>query len=147
MARRSSQAYVCLRCDDPALQISGAGYDGWIVLLRDHFDTEDQAWPHEKVRLEHAARRQLKWLEERGIDLGLTRLRASASILIDPPVEDERVWCLEHFRETYDYCSCDDVLLRRVAAFQDAIRAAPPSSDCGLGLTRGAVDQLRRAHG
>ena len=55
MARRSSQAYVCLRCDDPALQINGAGYDGWIVLLRDHFDTEDQAWPHEKVRLEHAA--------------------------------------------------------------------------------------------
>ena len=52
MGSKAAQAYVCLRCADAATQVSGAGFDGWVMLLRDHFDTEDQAWPQEKLRLE-----------------------------------------------------------------------------------------------
>ena len=56
MGSKAAQAYVCLRCADAATQVSGAGFDGWVMLLRDHFDTEDQAWPQEKLRLEGTAR-------------------------------------------------------------------------------------------
>ena len=143
MGSKAAQAYVCLRCADAATQVSGAGFDGWVMLLRDHFDTEDQAWPQEKLRLEGTAKRKLRWLEQRGVDLEACQLVATASVLLDPPeaeLEDERIWCIEYFEsKMYDYCRSDEELLKRVTAFQTAVLSMPSGpTGSALPLGRGS---------
>ena len=38
MGSKAAQAYVCLRCADAATQVSGAGYDGWVMLVRSQYN-------------------------------------------------------------------------------------------------------------
>ena len=102
----SAQAYVIFNSSSKELQ-ARAGFDGWVMLLRDDFDTEDQAWPQEKLRLTGIAKRKLRRLEHGGVLLDVLQLVYSANLLLEPPPldrEEERVWALEFFRtKMYDY--------------------------------------------
>ena len=40
-------------------------------LLRDQFDTEDQAWPQERLRLAGMAKRKMRRLEAAGVELAV----------------------------------------------------------------------------
>ena len=102
----SAQAYIVFSSSSKELQ-ARAGFDGWVMLLRDEFDTEDQAWPQEKLRLAGSAKRKLRKLEHGGVELDTLQLVYTANLLLEPPPldrEEERVWALEFFRtKMYDY--------------------------------------------
>ena len=95
-----ANAYIIFHCSSRELQ-SRAGFDGWAILVRDEFDTEDQSWPHERMRLAGIAKRKMRRLESGGVELDMLQLVTSSHLLLDPPAEDreeERVWCIEFFR-------------------------------------------------
>lgn len=108
----SAAAFVIFHCSSAELQ-ARAGFDGWVMLLRDEFDTEDQAWPQERLRLAGMAKRRMRRLEAAGVELDMLQLVTSCHLLLDPPREDreeERIWCIEFFRgRMYDF------VVRRVA--------------------------------
>ena len=52
----AASAFVIFHCSSAELQ-ARAGFDGWVMLLRDEFDTEDQAWPQERAPTEDLHRR------------------------------------------------------------------------------------------
>lgn len=109
----SAAAFVIFHCSSAELQ-ARAGFDGWVMLLRDEFDTEDQAWPQERLRLAGMAKRRMRRLEAAGVELDMLQLVTSCHLLLDPPREDreeERIWCIEFFRgRMYDF------VVRSVAA-------------------------------
>eukprot|EP00966_Prymnesium_polylepis_P022768 523847-Prymnesium_polylepis.1 len=86
-----------------------AGFDGWVMLLRDDmgFDTEDQAWPKERERLSAIAEQKLDALRLGGIDNEALELTYTAHLLLEAPdydLEEERLWCIEFFtQKIYDY--------------------------------------------
>jgi hypothetical protein len=102
----ASGAYIIFSCSSRELQ-ARAGFDGWVQLLRDEFDTEDQAWPQERLRLAGVAKRKMRRLESGGVELDMLQLVTSSHLLLDPPAEDreeERIWCIEFFRgKMYDF--------------------------------------------
>lgn len=99
-------AYVLFHCSSRELQ-ARAGFDGWVMLLRDQFDTEDQAWPQEQLRLASIAKRKMRRLEAGGVELDMLQLVTSCHLLLEPPQpdrEEERIWCIEYFRgKMYDF--------------------------------------------
>lgn len=101
-----TQAYIIFHCSSKELQ-SRAGFDGWVMLLREDFDTEDQAWPQEKLRLAGILKRKMRRLEAGGVELDMLQLVTSCHLLLDPPPvdrEEERIWCIEFFRcRMYDF--------------------------------------------
>ena len=102
----TAQAYIIFHCSSRELQ-QRAGFDGWVMLLRDEFDTEDQAWPQEKLRLSGIAKRKMRRLEAGGVELDMLQLSTSSHLLLEPPRvdrEEERIWCIEFFRgRMYDF--------------------------------------------
>lgn len=102
----AAQAYIIFHCSSRELQ-TRAGFDGWVMLLREAFDTEDQAWPQERLRLGAMAKRKMRRLESGGVELDMLQLVTSCHLLLDPPPEDsqeERIWCIENFRgKMYDF--------------------------------------------
>ena len=102
----TAQAYIIFHCSSRELQ-QRAGPDGWVMLLRDEFDTEDQAWPQEKLRLSGIAKRKMRRLEAGGVELDMLQLSTSSHLLLEPPRvdrEEERIWCIEFFRgRMYDF--------------------------------------------
>ena len=99
-------AYIIFHCSSKELQ-ARAGFDGWVTLLRDQFDTEDQAWPQERLRLASVAKRKMRRMESGGVELDMLQLVTSCHLLLDPPAEDreeERIWCIEFFPgKMYDF--------------------------------------------
>jgi hypothetical protein len=119
-----AQGYIIFYCTSRELQ-TRAGFDGWVMLLRDEFDTEDQAWPQEKLRLAGIAKRKMRKLEAGGIELDMLQLATSCHILLEPPPADrqeERIWCIEFFRgKMYDFVADDRELVERLNSFQDEL--------------------------
>ena len=119
------QAFVIFHCSSKELQ-ARAGFDGWVELLREEFDTEDQAWPQERLRLAAMAKRKMRRLETAGVELDMLQLVTSCHLLLEPPPEDreqERIWCIEFFRgRMFDFvvrenngaCKIPSQLLRRL---------------------------------
>ena len=105
----TAQAYIIFHCSSRELQ-ARAGFDGWVALLRDEFDTEDQAWPQERLRLASVAKRKMRRLESGGVELDMLQLVTSCHLLLEPPStdrEEERIWCIEFFRgKMYDFVVC-----------------------------------------
>jgi len=120
----TAQAYIIFHCSSRELQ-SRAGFDGWVMLLRDDFDTEDQAWPQEKLRLAGIAKRKMQRLEAGGVEADMLQLVPSCHLLLDPPKtnrEEERIWCIEFFRgKMYDSVADDRELVERLNSFQDEL--------------------------
>ena len=106
LSTSSSSAYLIFSSANKETQ-ARAGFDGWVRLLRDEFDTEDQAWPQEKLRLAGIAQQKLNELRAAGIQVDALELRFTANLLLEAPdydLEDERLWCIEFFTERmYDY--------------------------------------------
>uniref|UniRef100_A0A7S4HFR8 Uncharacterized protein n=1 Tax=Prymnesium polylepis TaxID=72548 RepID=A0A7S4HFR8_9EUKA len=114
-----------------------AGFDGWVMLLRDDmgFDTEDQAWPKERERLSAIAEQKLDALRLGGIDNEALELTYTAHLLLEAPdydLEEERLWCIEFFtQKIYDYVADDNQLLLRLSQLQEIVLrpAAAPAED------------------
>jgi len=131
----AAAGYIIYHCSSRELQ-ARAGFDGWVQLLRDEFDTEDQAWPQERLRLAGIAKRKMRRLESGGVELDMLQLVTSSHLLLDPPAEDreeERVWCIEFFRgKMYDFVADDRELVQRLKRFQEELlhssRQAAPKS-------------------
>jgi len=119
-----AQAYCIFHCSSKELQ-ARAGFDGWVLLLRDEFDTEDQAWAQERQRLATMVKRKMRRLESGGAELDMLQLVTSSHLLLDPPSEDreeERIWCIEFFRgKMYDFVADDRELVERLCSFQDEL--------------------------
>lgn len=120
----TAQAYIIFHCSSRELQ-ARAGFDGWVMLLRDDFDTEDQAWQQEKMRLASIAKRKMQRLEAGGVELDMLQLVPSCHLLLDPPNsnrEEERIWCIEFFNgKMYDSVADDRELVERLNSFQDEL--------------------------
>lgn len=128
-------AFICFHSACDVLQ-TRAGFDGWVLLIHESFDTDDQAWPQERLRLTALARRKLRKLENRGLNLELMKLTYSVSLLLDPPLPgDESVWCIEHFQgKMYDYVAGDEQLFSRLSHYSECLRQSlsrSPGSDGG----------------
>ena len=89
------------------------GFDGWVMLVREEFETEDQAIDSEKARLRSIGRVKRRRLEAGGVDVEQLQLTYECGLVYNPPDEDEeRVWALEYFKERMlDYVADDDELL------------------------------------
>lgn len=102
----AASAFIIFHCSSKDLQ-QRAGFDGWVLLLREEFDTEDQAWPQERLRLGGMAKRKMRRLEAGGVELDMLQLVTSCHLLLEPPAEDieeERIWCIEFFKgKMYDF--------------------------------------------
>lgn len=102
------QAFLTFGSSIDEVQQCG-GYDGWVMLVREDFDTEDLAWPHEHARLDGIASRALRRLEAAGVRVGDLSIGVAFSLLMEPPdrdEEEERLWCIEYFAEDYDLVVC-----------------------------------------
>jgi hypothetical protein len=117
----AAAAFVIFHCSSKELQ-GRAGFDGWVMLLREEFDTEDQAWPQERLRLAGMAKRKMRRLEAAGVELDMLQLVTSCHLLLDPPHndrEEERIWSFNFFRgRMYD-------LVVRSGHLEDSLFASP----------------------
>jgi hypothetical protein len=147
----TAQAYILFHCSSKELQ-ARAGFDGWVRLLREEFDTEDQAWPQERLRLGGMAKRKMRRLESGGVELDMLQLVTSCHLLLDPPREDteeERIWSIEFFQgKMYDFvvsamalhpppCSCP---------VSSCCSWPPPSPLCRPDGVARRVDLTRSSH-
>ena len=80
-------AFIIYHCSSRELQ-ARAGFDGWVQLLRDEFDTEDQAWPQERLRLAGMAKRKMRRLESGGVELDMLQIVTNTHLLLEPPACD-----------------------------------------------------------
>ena len=88
-----SQGYLWWRPGTP-------GYDGWVQLVREEFETEDHAIDAEMQRLRKMGSEQTKKMEARGVDATHLRLDLECGIVYNPPEEgEERIWAIEYFKE------------------------------------------------
>ena len=129
-------AFLCFTCSSD-VQLS-AGFDGWVMLVREAFDTEDQAWPQETQRLSDIEAGKLALLAERGVDAQALGLRCTAHLLLEPPEEEpeaERLWCIEYFTsKLYDLVVDDAQLIERLLALQDQVGAGDSAANVLSGV-------------
>mmetsp|Transcript_22222 Transcript_22222/g.50904 ORF Transcript_22222/g.50904 Transcript_22222/m.50904 type:complete len:142 (+) Transcript_22222:4-429(+) len=136
-------AYIIFSCG--AGMQTRAGFDGWILLLRHEvsFDTEDQAWPRERERLNSIAEQKVCALKAAGVDVEALELKHTTHLLLEAPecdIEDERMWCIEFFpHKMYDYVADDKQLVQRLTQLQADIFGTGPV----LGSTNGSLTVQR----
>ena len=118
-----AEGYLCWRPH------ASPGFDGWVMLVREEFETEDQAIDSEKARLRSIGRVKRRRLEAGGVDVEQLQLTYECGLVYNPPDEDEeRVWALEYFKERMlDYVADDDELLSRLLHHQDELEDAAPA--------------------
>ena len=117
-----AEGYLCWRPH------ASPGFDGWVMLVREEFETEDQAIDSEKARLRSIGRVKRRRLEAGGVDVEQLQLTYECGLVYNPPDEDEeRVWALEYFKERMlDYVADDDELLSRLLHHQAAVHGITP---------------------
>ncbi len=82
-----AEGYLCWRPH------ASPGFDGWVMLVREEFETEDQAIDSEKARLRSIGRVKRRRLEAGGVDVEQLQLTYECGLVYNPPDEDEeRVW-------------------------------------------------------
>ena len=106
------------------------GFDGWLQLVREEFETEDQAIEGEKSRLRAIGRTKRRMLEACGVNVDTLRLGFDCGIVFSPPEEgDERecVMCMCRPRQVRFGCGhrvlCEGCLRHLLAR-------AEPSCPC-----------------
>ena len=99
------------------------GFDGWIMLVHEEFETEDQAIYCEKKRLHSIGSVKEEVLRAAGVQTELIGLDVDCGIIYSPPDDgDERMWVLDYFKERMiDFVSDDDELVRRLLHHQEAV--------------------------
>ena len=113
-----SQAYLWWRPGTP-------GFDGWVQLVREEFETEDHAISVEVQRLRLLGAQQRQRLEACGVDTALLQLSLECGVVYNPPEEgDERIWAIDHFKERIiEYVPDEAELLTRLREHQHIVRA------------------------
>ena len=124
---------------------SSPGFDGWVQIVREEFETEDQAIEGEKSRLRAIGREKRRFVEGRGVDVEGLRLRFDCGIVYNPPdAGDERVWAIDHFKERMlEYVDTDEELSARLLQHQRAVHGLEPlprAADTGADDKAGAYD-------
>ena len=109
------------------------GFDGWIMLVREEFETEDQAIYCEKKRLAAVGGVKEETLRDAGVKLDTIGLHVDCGIIYNPPDDgDERTWVLEYFKERMiDFVADDDELVERLLHHQEAVHDEQPLHDDG----------------
>ena len=109
------------------------GFDGWIMLVREEFETEDQAIYCEKKRLAAVGGVKEETLRDAGVKLETIGLNVDCGIIYNPPDDgDERTWVLEYFKERMiDFVADDDELVERLLHHQEAVHDELPLHDDG----------------
>ena len=104
------------------------GFDGWIQLIREEFETEDQAIDGEKSRLRTIGRVKRRQLEASGVQVELIGLSFDCGIVYSPPeTGEECVWAIDHFKERMlEYVASDDELTERLLQHQRAVHGVEP---------------------
>ena len=99
------------------------GFDGWLQLVRETFETEDQAIEGEKSRLRAIGRAKRRALEARGVHVDYLRLRFECGLVWSPPeAGEERVWAIDHFKDRLlAYVDSDAQLAARLLQHQSAV--------------------------
>ena len=99
------------------------GFDGWIMLVREEFETEDQAIYCEKKRLRSIGTLKEELLRGAGVQAELIGLNVDCGIIYNPPDDgDERMWVLDYFKERMiDFVADDDELVRQLIHHQEAV--------------------------
>ena len=116
------------------------GFDGWVTLVRQTFETEDQVIYAEKRELRKLGRRQRQWLAERGVEVDRIELRFECGIVYNPPEEgDERLWAIEYFKDRMvEHAAGEEELLARLLEHQAMVhakeRAFLSSEACASGV-------------
>ena len=107
------------------------GFDGWIQLVREEFETEDQAIDGEKGRLHAMGHKMLGKLEASGVHVDAIRLGFECGIVYSPPEEgDERLWAIDHFKERIlEYVASDAELAERLLQHQKNVHGVEPRRD------------------
>ena len=104
------------------------GFDGWIQIVREEFETEDQAIDSEKVRLRAIGRAKRRMLESCGVHVDAIRLNFDCGLVYTPPEEgEERVWAIDHFKDKMlEYVASDAELAERLLQHQRAVHRIEP---------------------
>ena len=99
------------------------GFDGWIMLVHEEFETEDQAIYCEKKRLSSIGGVKEAALRAAGVHAELIGLDVDCGIIYNPPDDgDERLWVLDYFKERMiDFVADDDELVRQLLHHQEAV--------------------------
>ena len=99
------------------------GFDGWIMLVHEEFETEDQAIYCEKKRLSSIGGVKSEALRAAGVKDELIGLDVDCGIIYNPPDDgDERLWVLDYFKERMiDFVADDDELVRQLLHHQEAV--------------------------
>ena len=99
------------------------GFDGWIMLVHEEFETEDQAIYCEKKRLSSIGGVKEEVLRAAGVHAELIGLDVDCGIIYNPPDDgDERLWVLDYFKERMiDFVADDDELVRQLLHHQEAV--------------------------
>ena len=132
----AAQAYLIFRSSSVDVQAL-AGYDGWLTLVHEDFETEDLAWPHEQARLEGLSSWWLRYLEASGVLVGELQLNVAFNLCLEPPdddVEEQRIWCIESFPESFDFVVSSDHPMQRAR-----VESQAPACACA----RWTVQSLR----
>ena len=99
------------------------GFDGWIQLIREQFETEDQAIDGEKTRLRAIGQGKRQHLEAIGVQVNMLHLSFDCGIVYSPPeTGEECVWAIDHFKERMlEYVASDEELAERLLQHQLAV--------------------------
>ena len=98
------------------------GFDGWIMLVHEEFETEDQAIYCEKKRLSSIGGVKEEALRAAGVHAELIGLDVDCGIIYNPPDDgDERLWVLDYFKERMIDFVADDELVRQLLHHQEAV--------------------------
>lgn len=99
------------------------GFDGWIQLIREEFETEDQAIDGEKTRLRVIGQGKRQHLEAIGVQVNMLHLSFECGIVYSPPeTGEECVWAIDHFKERMlEYVASDEELAERLLQHQLAV--------------------------
>ena len=109
-------------------------FDGWVQLVREQFETEDQGIDAEKRRMREIGRRQRRRLAARGVDVERINLRFECGIVYNPPeAGDERIWAIEYFKDRMIELAIDeDELVTRLLEHQSMVLAAKARAPAAL---------------
>ena len=104
------------------------GFDGWVQLVREEFDTDDMAAAAELTRLRAIGLDKRAMLEARGVDVESLRLSCECNVVYNPPeYGDERIWAIDHFKDKMLECVLDDEeLATRLLQHQLAVHGVEP---------------------
>ena len=104
------------------------GFDGWLQIIREEFETEDQAIDGEKARLRTIGRSKRRKLESCGVNVEAIKLGFDCGMVYNSPDEgEEPLWAIDHFKDKMlEFVASDAELVDRLLQHQRAVHGMEP---------------------